>query len=157
MSFTRLAVLSVLAVMLFTVSGNATAECVDVKATVGEQTFSTCGENMNHTCIAGPVSGGIKGTYVFEETFGAAFPGGAGVVFVFAGADIISTKRGQILAGERGFVDVTTASPGDRKSTKFTSLLTVSGGTGRYEGASGFLFVSGDNHSLLMHGQLCTP
>jgi hypothetical protein len=162
MSFTRLAVLSVLALLMFTVSSNANAECLDVNATVGEQTFSTCGESPTHTCITGHVSGTIDGkkfsdsTYVFEGTFAAAFPGGG--VSVFRGTDTITTEDGDtIFATERGLVDFSTAVPGDPRSSKFTAMLIVTGGEGVYENASGVLFVSGDNYSLLMHGELCTP
>jgi hypothetical protein len=90
-------------------------------------------------CTKGHISGGIEGDFVFRVT--AILPNAdtpqTGVVN-YTGEVVVKTSRGLIFFKDTGAIDQTPGDPGD-----VGSVSTITGGTGRYLGASGHLHLSG--------------
>ncbi len=110
-------------------------------------------------CTAGDLIGGIQASYEFTATalVPANDPTMPGVSF-YLGRSVVAPLRGDALvfASDSGVVDLGVTG-------KQAALLTITGGTGAYEGARGYLLlrgtldlaagvVSGD-----YSGEICTP
>jgi hypothetical protein len=79
-------------------------------------------------------------------------------VSFFTGLSEMTTRRGMILGTDAGSIDLNPFGFG-----KFTTLITITDGTGRYQGASGYLqirgtldFATGGARGDYV-GKICTP
>jgi hypothetical protein len=92
-----------------------------------------------NVCTKGHVSGSIEGEFVFTVT--ALIPNAdtsqTGVLN-YTGEGVVTTRHGLIFFKDTGAIDVTPGDPGD-----IGSVSTITGGTGRYLGASGRFHVAG--------------
>lgn len=94
-------------------------------------------------CTAGDLVGGIQATYGFVATrfvpaapLDPADPALAAVVF-YVGESDVATKRGDhVYATDAGVID-------QGATGKQAALLVITGGTGAYEGATGYLQLRG--------------
>jgi len=89
-------------------------------------------------CTEGRLIGGIQGDY--EATITSFIPSGdptIPAVQFYIGKSVTHTKNGDLYATDAGAFDF---SNGD-----FAALLTITGGTGCFEGASGHLYVFGNS------------
>ncbi|HSN89783.1 MAG TPA: hypothetical protein VLS93_01025 [Anaeromyxobacteraceae bacterium] len=110
-------------------------------------------------CTAGELIGGIQGSYAFTMT--AAAPGDPATpgVTAYAGRSVISPKQGgTLLAVDNGIVDLNPFG-----TSRMVALLTLTGGAGGAEGASGWLQLRGAmdlGTGAVMGdftGEVCTP
>ncbi len=115
-------------------------------------------------CTAGRLIGGIQADYAFVATQflpAAALAGGdpalANALFYVGKSDVTLKSGDHVFASDSGVID-----PPPLGTGKQAALLVVSGGTGAYAGATGFLqlrgtlgaggIVTGD-----YSGEICTP
>lgn len=77
-------------------------------------------------------------------------------VYMFTGDDVIKTKEGDIYTKDAGALNLTPGSTGDD-----ISIVTITGGTGAYAGATGRLRASGTfsetGGEFSYEGEVCTP
>jgi hypothetical protein len=115
-----------------------------------------CGDPL---CTAGKVWGGLKGDLdVVADLVAPAHPS-VPSVFRFTGQSVITADDGSLLVGtDVGAID--TAPTGDGH---VGTLLTWTGGTGRYAGASGHIVIDGrvdfaaGRVATDYRGEVCTP
>lgn len=128
------------------------ADLVEVRATQG------CNPGLS-VCFLGEVEGnhGLRGTTHFRGDSGAAGPATGSAGFIsYSGPFQYRTATGNIDMRETG---VTNTSSGLPQSGAVTAYQQVVGGSGEYQGATGYLFVSGRNVggviSTRVFGELC--
>src|SRR5581483_9458579 len=113
-------------------------------------------------CTAGKVEGnlGLDGTTSFAADALASGPAtalNATVTFSYSGILKITTEKGTVTTRDTGIIDSSTgAAPGGF----FSSFDVVTGGTGRFEGATGKLFIGGETISgrlvtRVITGEIC--
>ncbi len=85
-------------------------------------------------CTAGSLNGGIQGDFVF--TAASLAPTNVPTVLSYTGTIVIHTKTGNINIRDAGIFDTTGNGP-------VVDLSTVTGGTGDFAGASGYLEIFG--------------
>ena len=114
------------------------SDCKIVNTQLDGSSF-ICGESPIAICADGVISSGIlKGTKMAVYTAGAP---GAGlftespVVASYSADAVFTTKRGELHLSQLGVTDPI--------NQIFTELNRVVGGTGRFSGATGELFISG--------------
>jgi hypothetical protein len=111
-------------------------------------------------CTAGELIGGIQGTYAFTMTSVAPSqePTTPGVIF-YSGHSVVSPKGGAgdaVLATDNGAIDL-------GATGRQAALLTITGGTGAYGGATGYLLLRGTLDPLTSEvsgdyvGEICSP
>jgi hypothetical protein len=88
-------------------------------------------------CTAGRVWGGLQGTYAFVMTTQQPTDPETPTIFFFTGKSTIAVKGGgQVSGTDTGAIDVGAGG--------FASLITFTGGTGQYAGATGQIRLRGD-------------
>lgn len=115
-----------------------------------------------HTsCFLGEVDGnhGLRGTTYFHGEQGAAFPPSAPTFRSYVGSFDYITQNGSLLMKEMGLTEPFTAT--NPESGVVNAYQRVVSGTEEFEGATGYLFVSGFNRNqrvvTTFHGVICTP
>ena len=128
------------------------ADLVEIRTTEG------CNPGLS-SCFLGEVDGnhGLRGTTHFRGDSSAAGPATGLAGFIsYSGPFQYRTATGNLDMRETG---ITNTSSGTLQSGRVTAYQQVVGGTGEFEGATGFLFVSGQNVSNVIHttihGELC--
>ncbi|HEU5135785.1 MAG TPA: hypothetical protein VFU13_11620 [Steroidobacteraceae bacterium] len=153
---------SLFGVLLCAASANASAEamrCKAVRADVQEVvTSENCTSPLNF-CTRGTIDGnhGLDGTTFFSVEGGAATPPTSPGIRSYSGVFTITTELGQLFLRETG---VTYPRPGNPEGGVLSSIIEVTSGTGRYEGATGIMFFHGRSlngtFDVEMTGTLCT-
>lgn len=157
--------LALTAVVGFAVIASAQATtdpvCKAVHADLVENRAETCRPGDAPPCFHGEVDGnhGLRGTTYFKGEASALFPSGAPTFRSYVGNFEYATATGTLTMREMGLTEppaVTTPNGG-----VVNAFQRVVSGTGEFEGATGFLFVSGFNRSghvlTTVHGTICTP
>ena len=157
-SFSLLALALAASQMSFVASANdpsckaIQADLAEVRATVG------CDAGVS-VCYLGELDGnhGLRGTTHFRGDSGAAGPSTGLAGFIsYSGPFQYRTATGNLDMRETG---VTNTSSGLPQSGAVTAYQQVTGGSGEYAGATGYLFVSGRNVDgvIVTHitGELC--
>jgi hypothetical protein len=128
------------------------ADLVEIRSTTG------CNAGLS-ACFLGEINGnhGLRGTTHFYGDSGAAGPATGLAGFIsYSGPFEYRTARGNLQMRETGVTNTSTGLP---QSGAVTAYQQVTGGTGDYEGATGFLFVSGRNVDNVIEtsvmGELC--
>lgn len=128
------------------------ADLIEIRSTTG------CNPGLG-ACFLGEVNGnhGLRGTTHFYGDSGAAGPAtGLSGFISYSGPFEYRTARGNLQMRETGVTNTSTGLP---QSGAVTAYQQVMGGTGVYEGATGFLFVSGRNVNNVIEttvmGELC--
>jgi len=85
-------------------------------------------------CTAGSLNGGIQGDFVF--TAASLAPTNVPTVLSYTGTIVVHTMTGDIRINDAGVFDTTGDGP-------VVDLSTITGGTGDFTGASGFLEIFG--------------
>jgi hypothetical protein len=128
------------------------ADLVEDEATVG------CHPPARR-CFFGEVAGrGLRATTYFNGDSSAAGPSTSPGFISYGGVFEYTTERGVLNMRETGVVNTTTGNP---ESGAVTAYQKVVGGSGEFEGATGYLFVSGfqkDGHvETEVIGEICRP
>jgi hypothetical protein len=93
------------------------------------------------------MTGSIRGDYTY--TFDGLVPSANNALVVYIeGHSIVRTSRGDI-----HFIENSAAAPGFEAGTNNATLMTVVGGTGRWEGATGFIALRGFFHDSTASGE----
>ena len=131
------------------------ATCKSIHADLLELRTTTNCKPTHPSCFIGEVDGnhGLRGTTYFKGD-SATPPIPTSPEFVgYSGVFEYTTERGTLVARESG---VTSAA--QRVVTAYQKIIAA---TGDYEGASGFLFVSGENDgqrvTTKVTGEICYP
>jgi len=159
MTRTTTAALVALATLAPAPSARAGDGCKPVYGFYTSQIQPTCAGAL---CTAGELIGGIQADYAFVATgllpanALAAAPDPALVAAIFyVGASDVALKHGgeHVFASDAGVIDQATG--------KQAALLVITGGTGAYEGATGFLqlrgTLAGGQVTGDYSGEICTP
>ena len=155
---------SILVLMLSLVAATAVAEqCKPVHSRLGEMVFYDPGCMLNgvtyYWCAERPVFGTLNGTYRFYSApafngWDLEVPDGAigaswwiGVSYAIS---VLETKNGTLFTEEAqvwhwGEVE------------GWGSHFSITGGTGKYDGATGWMASAGSWDSMALVGKLCTP
>ena len=129
------------------------ADLVEVRSTVGckpEHSF----------CFLGEVDGnhGLRGTTYFKGEESAFFPLSAPTFRSYTGWFEYITEHGTLTLREMGMTDPPTSNP---ESGVVNAYQKIVSGTGEFEGAIGYLFVSGFNRNqrivTTVRGEICRP
>jgi hypothetical protein len=129
-------------------------DLVEVRSTVGckpEHAF----------CFLGEVDGnhGLRGTTYFRGDASALFPSTAPTFRSYTGSFEYITPYGTLTMKEMGLTEPPTISPDS--SGVVNAYQTIVAGTGEFEGATGYLFVSGFNRNqrivTTVTGEICKP
>lgn len=155
-------VAGLLAVNVSAQEPSAAATCKAVHADLVEAP-ATVGCKPEHTsCFLGEVDGnhGLRGTTYFKGDPGSvAFPPGAPNFRAYAGSFEYITPTGTLFMREAGMVEPFT--PSNPLSGIVNAYQRVVSGTGEFEGATGYLFVSGANRNqrvvTRVYGEICKP
>ena len=140
----------------------AAARCKAVHGDLVEAP-STTGCKPEHTsCFLGEVDAnhGLRGTTYFRGDAGSvAFPPGAPTFRAYTGNFEYITQHGTLVMKEVGMTEPFTAS--NPLSGVVNAYQRVVSGTGEFEGATGYLFVSGFNRNqrvvTKLYGEICKP
>lgn len=142
----------------FSVQASAGA-CKSIRADLVEIPSTTGCDPGLPSCFLGEVNGnhGIRGVTHFRADSVAAGPSTALPGFIsYSGLFEYRTRDGVIRTREQG---VTNVQAGQPQSGAVTGYQQISGGTGAFEGATGFFFVSGRNTDDVIQaritGELC--
>ena len=130
------------------------ADLVEVPATVGCKPEHT-------SCFLGEVDGnhGLRGTTYFRGEQGALFPPLAPTFRSYVGNFEYTTPSGMLIMREMGLTEP--PDPNNPESGVVNAFQRIVAGTGEFEGATGYLFVSGFNRNqrivTQVHGEICRP
>ena len=134
--------------------------CKAVHADLVENRSESCRPGETAPCFYGEVDGnhGLRGTTYFKGEAGASFPTGAPTFRSYVGNFEYTTATGTLVMREMGLSEPSAnTTPDGGVVNAFQRVVT---GTGEFEGATGFLFVSGFNRSghilTTVHGTICT-
>lgn len=132
-------------------------ECRPVHGFYTSQVQEPCAGAL---CTAGELIGGIQATYAFIATavlpagaLAAGDPALAGALFYVGQSDVALKSGDHVHASDAGVID-----PG--ATGKQAALLVITGGTGAYAGATGFLQLRGTLGAQVEGdyvGEICTP
>ncbi len=148
------------AAALFTAPAGKTSAAAKCKNVRGHVTSHTVTENCNSPiglCAAGRFYGAIRGEFFLvgtslTPTQDTPVTG----VYIFTGDDVIKTREGDIYTKDAGALNLTPGSTGDD-----VSIVTITGGTGKYAGATGTLRAYGtfseSGGEFSYEGEICTP
>ena len=152
------ALLTAVALPLTMGSGHAESKCKPVKGRIVSEllTGPECTSPVG-LCTSGRFIGGIKGDFVFIATSLTRHQDTLVTDVVHYTGDItISTRHGDIFDKDAGAFNPVSGSTGD-----VGAVSTITGGTGRYAGASGRIRIAGtftpeEGGDSEYHGELCT-
>ena len=148
MAGTRAVIVS--AVTIAALQANARADdlasrsrCREVRADMAEDLVTAGCKPGETSCYVGEVDGrGLHATTHFKGDSSAAGPGTSPGWVSYSGLFEYTTDRGVIKTRETGVVNTT---QGNLQSGAVTAMQVIVEGTGAYEGATGYFFVSGFN------------
>lgn len=136
---------------------SAAPTCKNVRGHVSSRTVTENCPSPIGLCAAGEFYGAIRGEFLLVGTSltpTADTP--ATGVLMFTGDDVIKTREGDIHTKDAGALNLTPGSSGDD-----VSIITITGGTGAYAGATGRLRASGTfseaGGEFSYEGEVCTP
>ncbi|HEY5806852.1 MAG TPA: hypothetical protein VIT67_02735 [Povalibacter sp.] len=153
------AITSMAGLLLCTAAANAgdAKHCKAVRADVQEvRTLENCTTSF---CTEGTIDGnhGLSGTTFFSAEGGAATPPGSPGTSSYTGVFTITTEHGELVLRETG---ITYPRPGNPEGGVLSSIIEVTSGAGRYEGATGIMFFHGRSlngvFDVELVGTLCT-
>lgn len=155
---TGLLALSVILAQLLVTSAEAQT-CKAIHADLVETlTLEGCDPGLSY-CFIGSVNGnhGLRGVTHFKDDSTATGPVTALEGFIsYSGSFQYRTGHGTLDVRETGVTNTSTGLPQSGAVTAYQQIL---GGTGEYEGATGFLFVNGRNTDGVIEtrvfGELC--
>ena len=140
-------------------AGEEAMRCKAIQADVEEvQTTENCTSPLGF-CTKGTIDGnhGLAGTTFFSVEGGAATPPTSPGIRSYSGVFTITTELGELVLRETG---VTYPRPGNPEGGVLSSIIEVTSGTGRYQGATGIMFFHGRSlngtYDVKMTGTLCT-
>lgn len=118
-----------------------------------------CPDSPVEQCTEGELAGSVEGSYAFNFLTSRVLGNGVTTpVQAFTGESVVTLDGGTVFGADFGRLRLVHFPLAD-----FTTHLTIEGGTGEFEGASGHLtiqglasFVTGEG-SGTYHGQLCVP
>ena len=134
--------------------------CKAVHADLVENRSDVCRPGDTAPCFLGEVDGnhGLRGTTYFKGEAAALFPSGAPTFRSYVGNFEYTTATGTLTMREMGLSEPSLNPTPD--GGVVNAFQRVVSGTGEFEGATGFLFVSGFNRSghivTTVHGTICT-
>lgn len=137
------------------------AECNAVHATMDEERMTTgCNAGLA-ACFLGVVEGnhGLRGTTHFaSDSFVQTSPATSPGFIIYSGPFEYRTATGTLMMRETGVSNGTTGQPSSGAITAYQQIVS---GTGDFEGATGYFFVSGRRVSGVvttqLSGELCMP
>jgi hypothetical protein len=137
------------------------ATCKQVHADLVETRSTTECKPGHPVCFLGEVDGnhGLRGTTYFRGEQGALFPPSAPTFRSYVGSFEYTTATGTLAMREMGLTEPPDAS--NPESGVVNAFQRIVSGTGEFEGATGYLFVSGFNRNqrivTTVHGEICVP
>jgi hypothetical protein len=154
----------ILVLMLSLVAATAMAEqCKPIHARLGEMVFYDPGCMLDgvtyYWCAERPTLGTLKGTYRFYSApevngWDLEVPEGAigaswwiGVSYAIS---VFETKKGTLFTQETNVWHYD-------EMEGWGAHSSITGGTGRYDGATGWLAAAGSWDSMALVGEICTP
>jgi hypothetical protein len=151
---------SLTAFAAFSAPAGNTAAAAKCKTVRGHVTSRTVTENCTspiNLCAEGEFYGAIRGELFLAATsLTPTQDTPVTGVFMFTSDDIIKTREGDIYTKDAGALNLTPGSSGDD-----VSIVTITGGTGRYAGATGRIRAYGTfseaGGEFSYEGELCTP
>jgi hypothetical protein len=155
--------LALAAVVGFAATANAqaptAAKCKAVHGDLIETRSDVCRPGDTAPCFLGEVDAnhGLRGTTYFKGESAALFPAAAPTFRSYVGNFEYTTATGTLTIREMGLSEPSNNPTPD--GGVVNAFQRVVGGTGEFEGATGFLFVSGFNRSghivTTVHGTIC--
>ena len=138
-------------------SAAAAAKCKNVRGHVTSQTLTENCPSPIGLCASGQFYGAIRGELLLVATsLTPTQDTPVTGVYMYTADDVIKTKEGDIYTKDAGALNLAPGSTGDD-----VSIVTITGGTGTYSGATGRLRVSGTfsdaGGEFSYEGELCTP
>ncbi|HLM58718.1 MAG TPA: hypothetical protein VK422_21620 [Pyrinomonadaceae bacterium] len=138
-------------------SASAAARCKNVRGHVTSHTVTENCSSPIALCAAGQFYGAIRGEFFLVATsLTPTQDTPATGVYIYTGDTVIKTKEGDIHTKDAGALNLTPGSTGDD-----ISIVTITGGTGAYAGATGRLRASGtfseSGGEFSYEGEVCTP
>lgn len=140
------------------------AECKQVNAQITTSLTTEGCTSPVGLCTAGEIEGnsGLNGTTFFVADAlapGPATSSNAAATFSYSGILRITTEKGTLTTRDTGIID---SSTGGAPAGFFSSFDVVVGGAGKFEGATGKLFIGGETISgqlvtRVITGELCLP
>src|SRR5262245_19962602 len=137
------------------------ATCKQIHADLVESRSTTECKPGHPVCFLGEVDGnqGLRGTTYFRGEQGALFAPSAPTFRSYVGSFEYTTATGTLTMREMGLTEPFDAShPESAVTNAFQRILS---GTGEFEGATGYLFVSGFNRNnrvvTAIQGEICVP
>lgn len=150
---------SITAALFSAPAGQAAAapKCKNVRGHVTSHTVTENCPSPIALCAAGQFYGAIRGElFLVATSLTPTQDTPITGVYMFTGDDVIKTKEGEIYTKDAGALNLTPGSTGDD-----ISIVTITGGTGAYAGATGRLRASGTfsetGGEFSYEGELCTP
>lgn len=136
---------------------SAAARCKNVRGHVTSHTVTENCPSPIGLCAGGQFYGAIRGElFLVGTSLTPTQDTPATGVYMFTGDDVIKTKEGDIYTKDAGALNLTPGSTGDD-----ISIVTITGGTGAYAGATGRLRASGtfseSGGEFSYEGEICTP
>jgi hypothetical protein len=136
-------------------------KCRSIRGDLVELRSTTECRPGHAVCFLGEVDAnhGLRGTTYFRGEQGAVFPPSAPTFRSYVGSFDYMTASGTLTMREFGLTDP--PDPNNPESGVVNAYQRIVSGTGRFEGATGYLFVSGFNRDqrivTTIHGRVCTP
>lgn len=135
----------------------AAARCKVVRGHVTSQTVTENCTSPIALCAAGQFYGAIRGEFLLVATsLTPTQDTPVTGVYMFTGDNVVKTKEGEIYTKDAGALNLTPGGSGDD-----ISIVTITGGTGKYAGASGTLRAYGTfsetGGEFSYEGEVCTP
>ncbi len=135
--------------------------CKPVHADLIEVQSTTQCKPGHPVCFLGEVDGnhGLRGTTYFRGEQGALFPPSAPTFRSYVGTFEYTTPSGTLTMKEMGLTEP--PNPSNPESGVVNAFQRIVAGTGEFEGATGYFFVSGFNRNqrvvTTLHGEICMP
>jgi hypothetical protein len=136
---------------------SSAARCKNVRGHVTSQTVTENCPSSIGLCAGGQFYGAIRGELLLVATsLTPTQDTPATGVYMYTADDVIKTKEGDIYTKDAGALNLAPGSTGDD-----ISIVTITGGTGAYAGATGRLRAYGTfsdaGGEFSYEGELCTP
>ena len=136
---------------------SAAPRCKAVRGHVTSQTVTENCPSPIGLCAGGQFYGAIRGElFLVATSLTPTQDTPVTGVYIFTGDGVIKTKGGDIHTKDAGALNLTPGSTGDD-----VSIVTITGGTGAYAGATGRLRASGTfseaGGEFSYEGEICTP
>lgn len=157
---TILFAISITAATMFSASGSNARSAAKCKLVRGHVTSASATENCPSPiglCAAGKFYGAIRGDFFLVATsLTPTQDTPVTGVYTYTGDNVVKTREGDIYTKDAGALNLTPGSTGDD-----ISIVTITGGTGEYAGATGRLRAYGTfseaGGEFSYEGEICTP